>query len=277
MRYKISVPVSLAVGLLLNVLPLVAGAWELVTLEGRPGVSTKMIVEIPKKTTATVLMLAGGFGTLELGTSLGKPVVGNRGYEQIFNVRTRDDFAKRGLAVGVIDAPSDLPKGMTPLFRLSEKHRLDVDTAINHLKQKVGVPVWLIGTSMGTISVASVALDNPSIAGIVLTSSITRMNQRFPAVYRSHPRAILNLPLEKVKVPVFVAAHKDDGCEYSPAADTVELAALFSAARKVQTQIFDGGLPARTGPCEPLAPHGFFGIEAKVIDAIVAFIMEYSK
>ena len=165
MRYKISVPVSLAVGLLLSVLPLVAGAWELVTLEGRPGVSTKMIVEIPKKPTATVLMLAGGFGTLELGTSLGKPFVGNRGYEQIFNVRTRDDFAKRGLAVGVIDAPSDLPKGMTPLFRLSEKHRLDVDAAINHLKQKVGVPVWLIGTSMGTMSVASVALDNPPSRG----------------------------------------------------------------------------------------------------------------
>jgi dienelactone hydrolase len=261
----------------LSVLPLVAGAWELATLEGRPGVSTKMIVEIPQKPTATVLMLAGGFGTLELGTSLGKPIVGNRGYEQIFNVRTRDDFAKRGLAVGVIDAPSDLPKGMTPLFRLSEKHRLDVDSAINHLKQKAGVPVWLIGTSMGTISVASVALDNPSIAGIALTASITRMNQKFPAVYRSHPRAILNLPLGKVKVPVFIAGHKDDGCEYSPAADTAELAARFSAAPKVQTQIFDGGLQPRSGPCEPLAPHGFFGIEDKVIDAIVAFIKEYSK
>jgi dienelactone hydrolase len=267
----------LAVGLLLNILTPMVDAWELVTMEARRGVSTKMIVEIPEKPVAVALMLAGGFGTLELGTSLGRPFVGNKGYEQVFNVRTRNDFVKRGLAVGVIDAPADLPKGMTPLFRLSKEHRLDVDAAINHLKQKVGVPVWLIGTSMGTVSAASVALDNPLIGGIALTASITRMNQKFPAVYRSHPRAIVSLPLEKIKVPVFIAAHKDDGCEYSPAADTAELAARFSAAPKVQTQIFDGGLAPRTGPCEPLAPHGFFGIEDKVIDAIVTFIKGYSK
>ncbi len=91
-----------------------------------------------------------------------------------------------------------------------------------------------------------------------------------PVLFR---HLVMNL-VGKVKVPVFVAAHKDDGCEYSPVADTVELAARFSAARKVQTQVFDGGLPPRTGPCEPLAPHGYLGIEDKVVAAIVAIITE---
>lgn len=191
-------------------------------------------------------------------------------------MRTRNDFAKRGLAVGVIDTPSDRLKGMNAVFRLSNEHRLDIDAAINYLNHRVRVPVWLIGTSMGTVSVASVGLDNPSIAGIVLTSSVTRSGQKW-AIYHSHPRGIINLPLEKIKVPVFIASHKDDGCEHSPAADTPELAARFSAAGKVQTQLFDGGHMPRSGPCDALAQHGFLGIEDKVVDAIAAFIKEHSK
>ncbi len=276
MRHKVCVVVIWIVGMLLYVLTPVADAWELVTLEGRPGVSTKMIVEIPEKSAASVLLLSGGVGTLELKSFAGRPFVGNKVYEQNFVVRTRSDFAKRGLAVGVIDTPSDRPQGMNAVFRLSNEHRLDIDAAINYLKQKAGVPVWLIGTSMGTVSVASVALDNTSITGIVLTSSITRSGQKW-AIYRSHPRGIINLPLEKIKVAVLIASHKEDGCENSPAADAPELAARFSAARKVQTRLFDGGQTPRSGPCEALAQHGFLGIEDKVVDDIVAFIKEHSK
>ena len=33
-----------------------------------------------------------------------------------------------------------------------------------------------------------------------------------------------------------------------------------------------GGLPARSAPCEPFAPHGFYGVEAQTVDAIVRWM-----
>ena len=34
-----------------------------------------------------------------------------------------------------------------------------------------------------------------------------------------------------------------------------------------------GGNPPQTGPCEPLAPHGYFGREAPVVQAIKQWML----
>lgn len=44
------------------------------------------------------------------------------------------------------------------------------------MKQKSGLPVWIVGTSRGTVSATAMAIKvrDPAIAGLVLTSSVVR-------------------------------------------------------------------------------------------------------
>ena len=61
-------------------------------------------------------------------------------------------------AVAVIDAPSDHQDGMNAIFRMSGGHAADIGTVAAWLKKEAGVPVWLVGTSMGTFSAAGGAI-----------------------------------------------------------------------------------------------------------------------
>jgi hypothetical protein len=36
--------------------------------------------------------------------------------------------------------------------------------------------------------------------------------------------------------------------------------------------IIEGGDPAQSAPCEPLSPHGFFGLDAVVIERIARWM-----
>ena len=75
-----------------------------------------------------------------------------------FLVRTRQMFVNDGIAVAVIDAPSD--RQSAPYlngFRLSKEHADDARAVIAWLKEQLHVPVWLVGTSRGT-SAAAIAV-----------------------------------------------------------------------------------------------------------------------
>jgi hypothetical protein len=46
----------------------------------------------------------------------------------------------------------------------------------------------------------------------------------------------------------------------------------LTAAPRKTLRFFKRGDTARSGPCEPFAPHGFHGLDADVVAAIAAFI-----
>ena len=95
-------------------------------------------------------------------------------------MRNRARFAAAyGFMVAVPDAPPDRPS--LTRFRSSAEHAEDVRTLIVALRELApAAPVWVIGTSMGTVSFAN-AGARPSREGgpdgVVLTSSITRWNR----------------------------------------------------------------------------------------------------
>ena len=41
-------------------------------------------------------------------------------------------------------------------------------------------------------------------------------------------------------------------------------------------EIVRGGKPPESGPCDPFAPHGYFGREAETVDAIAAWMLKKS-
>ena len=238
----------------------------LVSIQTPRGAAQAFILIKPDKAVASAILFAGGHGALGLqSTSAMQWGVGN------FLVRSRDKFAVHGLIVAVVDAPSDQQQGMTAAFRMASAHAGDIGAVAAYLRKQAAVPVWLIGTSMGTFSAAGGAIAGHGVDGLVLTSTITRARPDWN-IAQSHRDGVASMALDKITVPTLIVSHRDDGCRLTPASDAPKLTTRLTKARKVEVAVLSGGDPPQSDPCEAKAQHGFLGIEAKAVDTIAAFI-----
>jgi pimeloyl-ACP methyl ester carboxylesterase len=232
---------------------------ELLRVPTRPGVVQPclLVTEGPAPR-AVAVMLPGGLGLLDLGRRSLDKVFRPEGN---FLVRSTDLFLSPELAVALVDAPSDAPGGMDDGFRSGDRHAADLRALVTALRARLpGVKVFLVGTSRGTVSAAyaGVALGE-GLDGVVLTSSVFLANR--------NNSGLSLFRFEQLKVPVLIVHHAEDGCPACPYAQAVRHAppgALITVR---------GGKEPATGPCEPLANHGYFGREAPVAEAIRAWIL----
>ncbi|MFS2034772.1 alpha/beta hydrolase [Polaromonas sp. CT11-55] len=258
--------------LLLGLCALLAGqpafaqsaAPRVVDIPTRPGVTQRFVYIAPSGAPkASVILMAGGHGGLQIKDG------GSFGWgEGNFLVRTRQLFADAGLAVAVIDAPSD--KQSPPYLsgnRQKPEHRADVLAAIAWLKQQSPAPVWLVGTSRGTQSAAYIATEaTPEQGGpdgLVLTSSI---------LLDPNGRAVPRMPLEKLAIPVLVVHHESDGCKVCPYSEIPAMMEKLSKTPKAELISVSGG-QSRGDPCEAMAYHGFNGLEADVVGKISRWVI----
>ena len=165
---------------------------------------------------------------------------------------------------------------MNAIFRMSGAHAGDIGAVAAYLKQQAPVPVWLIGTSMGTFSAAGGAIAVKGIDGLVLTSTITRARPDWK-IAQSHPHGVASMALRQIAVPTLIVSHRNDGCRFTPAADAAKLSKRLSRARKVEVALLDGGDPPRSEPCQAHSQHGFLGLERQAVDTIAAFIKANSR
>jgi hypothetical protein len=247
--------------------PAHAASANLVSIQTPRGARQAFILVTPsQKPVASAILFAGGDGALGLtGTASMKWGAAN------FLVRTRNMFAARGLMVAVVDAPSDHKDGMNAIFRMSPAHARDIEAVAAHLKKQADVPVWLIGTSMGTFSAAGGAIGAKNVSGLVLTSTITRADPDWK-IARSHRDGVASMALSQIAVPALVVSHRKDACRFTPAADAAKLKDRLTKAAKAEVVLLDGGAAPVSDPCEAKSQHGFFGIEAQAVDTVAKFI-----
>jgi len=258
---------------------------KLVKIETREGVTQSFILIKPVDPVASVILFEGGKGKLKLGSVSGKPTIEKK--TQTLLMRNREDFAKHGLMVAVIDAPSDMKKqkrGMVTfskktklVFRMSKEHAEDIKTIVSYMKNQADIPVWLVSISAGTVSATNIAIRlQDGVNGLVLNSSLTRFNKKMP-MFNSHPNGLLNMELDKITAPTLIVSHKDDNCDLSPASDAIHLKEALVNSQKIEVMYFTGGKKPKTKPCGAFSPHAFYGIEDQVVSAIVGFIKSNSK
>lgn len=252
----------LAVGMFFGpAVPVAFAGDEIVSVQTRAGVTQRFTLLVPQKPVATVVLFPGGDGKVPLD----KLEPGQFVKKGNFLVRIRYDLRNLGLIVAILDVPSDRKDHGLSGFRFSDQHAQDVAAVIDYLKKHADLPVWLVGTSRGTESVASLAGRlAPQLSGIVLTSSITVTNKG--------GASILDLPLRSVGLPVLVVAHKNDACFVSPPGNAQAIVDAFSASPRKKLLIMEGGSPPQSDPCEALAQHGYVGIESQVTQAIADFV-----
>jgi pimeloyl-ACP methyl ester carboxylesterase len=227
------------------------------------GETVRLLVETGDNPWVTVVLFAGGAGVMDISED-GK--IGKLGGN--FLVRTRRHFRAAGAVTAVIDAPTDRRNSLHG-FRDSRDHADDVLAVVRHLKEKYKFPVWLIGTSRGTESAANAGVRLSGVdggpAGIVLTSSMLVQHPKYGGY-------ILAQDLGKVTMPVLIAHHKDDACEWTPAAKVPAAKAALANARPVKALIYEGGTGIKGDACGAYHYHGYRGIELNVIADIMAWI-----
>ena len=242
---------------------------SLVSVRSRPDVDQKFLLIKPEKAVAAVILFAGGSGGLRLTSLFGVPEIAWG--EGNFLVRTRLLFADQGFVVAVVDSPPDRIE-MDPVWRMSRNHAQDIHAVVQALKKDYKLPVWVIGTSMGTFSAANAAIRlGPEVNGLVLTSCITRSSRKWD-IYVSHPDAVIDMDLFKIAVPALIVAHKEDECDLTPPAGAEKLKCALAAAPKVEIKYFSGGKTPVSKPCKAQSAHGFYGLEEQVVGAIADFI-----
>ena len=242
-----------------------AAITETVTsVPSRPGVTQFFVLVRPDgDPVASAVLFTGSGGNLRLAQR------GGVGAGINFLVRNRARFAEHGVLVAVVDAPSDRESDGLTLFRSTAAHAQDVQAVIAALRRLSPAPVWLVGTSMGTVSAANAAArlaGAPAApAGLVLTSSITRPSRR-------ERESLSDVRLGAITVPTLVVHHKDDACAFTPHRDAATLPKALTGAPRVEVVTIEGGDPAQSPPCEPLSAHGFFGLDAPVVERIARWM-----
>ena len=238
-------------------------AAEMQTIPTRPGVTQSFLVlRRTESPIATVILFAGGNGAVGFEAD-GRPgaLGGN------FLVRNRMRFAEHGFLVAIPDTPSDHAGGLSR-FRASKEHAEDVRAMIVALRAMAPAPVWLIGTSMGTVSAANAAarLREDGADGLVLTSTVTRWN-------RGEGESVSDVKLKDIRLPTLVVHHREDACFATPYADVPGLMKDLARTPRRELLTFEGGDPPQSKPCEARAAHGYLGLDEQVVKAIADWIV----
>jgi pimeloyl-ACP methyl ester carboxylesterase len=213
----------------------------------------------------------------------GKPTI-NWG-NNIFVVRTRNDFAKHSLMVALVDMPNDYKRKVgrkswwidyprrKEMFRTSDEHAQDIKAVITYLKNKFNIPVWLVSTSRGTLSAASCAIRlKDKVDGVVLTASMTRTKEKWKRMHGVYPNYILSMELDQISVPTLIISHKDDKCFVTPPKGAQKIKNALVNSSNAKVMYFTGGKRPVEGICRGLSAHGFYGVEDQVVSAIAGFI-----
>lgn len=224
---------------------------EAVFLPTRPGVVQPFVVSSNDEVQpeAVAVLFAGSAGYIGIKPD-GQLTNGN------FLVRSRRIFVQNHLVTVVVDCPSDHKDGMGTPFRTSKEHAIDIGAVIDEMNTRFpGLPVYLVGTSRGTISAAYVAEKLESkVKGVVLTSTV------FNAV---------SFPPKGLTVPVLLVHNTEDGCSESPYSGATTTSRAYGYPL---ISVNGGSFATGRAACEAFSPHGFLNKEEPTISAIADWI-----
>jgi len=220
---------------------------------------------------AVLVLLVGGGGHLDLDDKgCPRALAGNS------LVRSQPHFHGAGFVTALVDAPSDhVGEDGLAGFRSTDQHAVDLGKVIVAVRARFNVPVWLVGTSRGSISAANAAarLSGPAAPdGVVLTSALMAGAQARKS-WVAH--SVFDIPLERIRVPLLVVGHASDTCIRSPASLMGKITARTNGVREQVVMVTGGPGAARssgTDACAGRTPHGFLQQEAEVVAGIARFI-----
>jgi predicted alpha/beta-hydrolase family hydrolase len=223
-------------------------------------VTQSYLLSVPEtgKAQAVTVLFPGGDGRTDLERETARKALESGNYV----VRSRRLLTGNGIAAAVVDVPSDRTSGMDDEFRLGAAHAEDIAKVIADLKTRFpGLPVFLVGTSRGTISAASIGKRlGAAVDGVVLTATLFLASGREPG--------LSGFDFATIPSPLLFVHHVNDGCTYTPYASAKRVADRYPLVS------VSGGNPPQSKPCQAMSQHGFLGREAQTVDAISKWVLK---
>ncbi len=183
-----------------------------------------------------------------------------------FLIRSRRHLADESIAILTIDCQSESGDICSSSYQASNERQVHVQKLINEVKKRYPTiqEVWLVGTSMGTISSSFMPAYAPrAYAGAIHTAAITE-----PYARNSY-RELINFDYKKSGAPQFFIHHKDDPCYLT----TWSGAKSISDKYGVPLITVFGGSNFQGNPCNAFTEHGFRGKELEVMQTIREIIL----
>lgn len=236
-----------------------ATAGELVKVPSRVEVKTTVFWQATPDATATLFIFpggGGGFGKVEEGW----PTSNN------FLVRTSKLWAKEKFNLAIFGRPND-SDDLGYDDRISETHMQDVKAVLAWVKTQSAAPIWVVGTSRGTVSAAAtlIRVADPQIAGGVVTSSV---------VEYKYAGALPRQDLGQIKVPVLVYHHAKDACHVCLPHEVPSILKGLKNSPHSKLMMVSGGANPTGSPCAGQHWHGFIGMEQEAVSSISAWIRD---
>lgn len=237
-----------------------------------------LLLEPAGEPKGAVILFAGGNGRLDIhsnGTI--------RLLQQNSLVRARALFARAGYATLVPDLARDMKQGdagVVANYRASQDYAEDINQMVHYLRSQRAQKVWTIGTSRGTLSVANYVArtwtprERTSPDGQIYTSGYWKVGADAPGftIWK-----FAGGDARKLKLPTLLVVHQQDACPDTNPADLDAFKSWLSGGgAAVSVMKFTGGKPPQSGPCDALAPHGFYGLDAEVVKRITGWIGQHN-
>lgn len=182
-----------------------------------------------------------------------------------FLIRARRHLVDETVASLVVDCQSESGEYCSSSYQASKQRQEDVDLLISEIKKLTPsiTEVWLVGTSMGTISSSFMPIHNASAyAGAVHTAAITE------PYARGSYRELGGFDYKKSTIPQIFIHHISDPCALTTYSGAKLIAEKFDA-----TLVTVSGGTGFQGPaCATFTEHGFRGKEREVMNALNAII-----
>ena len=213
---------------------------------------TRTLLVAAPKAKAVVLLFPGGGGMLRLQDD------GSSTNFHTF-VRSKNLWAQYGIDAVLVDTPYDLGGGMRN-SRSIRDHQQRILNVVRYYKEKLKLPVWIFGHSMGTVSVTEFANGGKDqtalISGVIVAGT-----------FRS---ASID---SDVTLPVQGIHHVDDGCANTPFSASEGI--IMSRPSKYPSQFvaIEGGV-SEGDVCGSKAYHGFNEKEPEFIKTAAQFILK---
>lgn len=215
------------------------------------------IFEISRPDALATLVLLPGANAATGRVVNGQPTSDN------FLSRSRLDFVNEKFNVIVVYRPSDLPS-LDYEYRVSNAHMIEISNVVAYAQQKFDKPVWLVGTSRGSVSAAAAAifLGNEKIQGLVLLSSVTN----------GKVGAIPSQDMASLKIQTLVVHHKNDACPICVPAEASKIIDAMHASPKKEFVLIEGGFDPVGNPCTSKNWHGYINYEKETVKKIATWI-----
>jgi len=178
-----------------------------------------------------------------------------------FLVRARRHLADERIALLLVDCRSDSGDECSAKYQASPGRQTDVMPLIQAVRQQWPSiqKVWLVSTSMGSISSAFMALHGKGVyAGSIHTAAITEP-------YATHSyRELGGFDYGQITGVQAFVHHQNDPCPMTTHSGAAKLAQKFN----VPLVTVHGGSGFQGHPCRAFTEHGFRGKEREVMQHI---------